>query len=737
MSTSAAKKRNAGACDLCKKRKIRCDSGVAPGNRCSNCINAGQDCTHTEVMKTLGSAKGYVETGARGRSISGFHGRPTSKRRGPLAQRDQEINVESRRASILWQIERDSTSRNCIGLQISTLPIAKRTEFWDPMKWLHPDPDDAERPEYSFPDADLLPALVELYFVHENPYYPVLHRPTFERRLKEELHLRDHRYAATLLLVCSLGARHCNDPRVCLDGVDNFHSAGWKWHNQVRVIPKQLFYKPSCYELQAIALSSLFLLAVSPAAWNQIGFGLRRAQDVGAHRRMKQPHPTAETEQWKRVFWVLLCLDWLAGTATGRPLAMHEPDYDQDFPVECDDEYWDLPEPLNFRQPNNKPSEISYFVFYAKLLEIQASVTTTIYSPRQPKDIASRTSSHVSDAHNIIAFDSALNSWLMDIPEHLRWDPERKNPLHFNQSALLYAGYYHVQILVHRPYIPAPLEVSRPGAMPSLTICTNAARACARIFNAQEKRGIEPTHSIIGVAFTAAIILLLHTWSGKRSGFAYNPAKELEDIYTCMRLLSAAENRFQSAGRFNDILVRLISVGDMSDQPFSKPYTEKTEPPQAQKSYKSSQPGLEPSAFVNRPFEHSPAGVKQLIGDMDFTSTRNATQARQPIVAPAVTPNVFANPAHPGFLAAFNPTGATDIEQLLSMEPTMHHNMVVDSDPDLLSMWSAAPSGFQLADWESYLMSTGIPPELGNFSSPSSSSSGQFPPTPPVYSHPS
>jgi hypothetical protein len=77
---------------------------------------------------------------------------------------------------------------------------------------------------------------------------------------------------------------------------------------QVRVIPKHLIYKPNLYELQTIALSSLFLLAISPVAWNQIGFGLRRAQDVGAHRRMKQAHPTAEHEQWKRVFWYFLPL---------------------------------------------------------------------------------------------------------------------------------------------------------------------------------------------------------------------------------------------------------------------------------------------------------------------------------------------------------------------------------------------------------------------------------------------
>jgi hypothetical protein len=44
-------------------------------------------------------------------------------------------------------------------------------------------------------------------------------------------------------------------------------------------------------------------------------------------------------------------------------------------------------------------------------------------------------------------------------------------------------------------------------------------------------------------AFTSAIVLLLNTWSGKRSGFAYNPSKEMEDVYKCMKMLTVAEKR--------------------------------------------------------------------------------------------------------------------------------------------------------------------------------------------------
>ncbi|KAJ7111579.1 putative fungal-specific transcription factor [Mycena crocata] len=763
------KRRTPGACDVCKKRKIRCDSGQMPGNRCTNCLQSGLDCTHAEIMKTLGSAKGYVESlETRLEKMEKLLNKllPGIDFTEQLDNEDEPNlldNVESLPRNdadhlvgaikkLTLNPEEHRFFGKSSGIQfvqtalnfkshftgphnnmMNSHPILpkKRNEYWEPVQWLIPPPDEEDNPQYVFPEPDLLSNLVELYFARDNCYYPLLHRPTFDRAVRDKLHLRDHRFAATLLMVCALGSRHCDDIRVCLDGVGGLHTAGWKYHNQVRVIPKHLIYKPNIYELQTIALSSIFLLAVSPVAWNQIGFGLRRAQDVGAHRRMKKPHPTAEDELWKRVFWVLLCLDWLAGTATGRPLAMHDSDYDQDYPVDCDDEYWELPEPLNFRQPNDCPSSISYFICYAKLLEIQASVTSTIYSPRRPKDLAGRVFPS-SDAQNIIAFDSALNSWLMEIPDHLRWDPERQNVLHFNQSALLYSGYYHVQIMVHRPYIPAPLEASRPGALPSLAICTNAARSCARIIHAQDRLGIEPNQNMLAVAFTSAIVLLLNAWSGKRSGFAYNPSKEMEDVYRCVKMLTVAEKRFLSAGRFNDILVRLISVGDMvAEGPFSKPYIEQTVPPSAQRGY-------EPSIFSSGPGSQRPdeselaASQGRFIQDL-VAGNDQIEEALRSRLRSAVAPD-FQYPENASIFPVYGSkdnaySGASDIEQLLRMEPQQLSEPV---DGDLMSMWSTAPTGFHLSEWETYIMADGVPPQLGAYSTPSSGyptspSPGQLP----------
>lgn len=47
-------------------------------------------------------------------------------------------------------------------------------------------------------------------------------------------------------------------------------------------------------------------------------------------------------------------------------------------------------------------------------------------------------------------------------------------------------------------------------------------------------------------AFVSGLILLLNIWSGKRSGYAPNPKREMEDVQRCMEILKSSENRYGS-----------------------------------------------------------------------------------------------------------------------------------------------------------------------------------------------
>ncbi len=106
-------------------------------------------------------------------------------------------------------------------------------------------------PVYVFPDPDLMLTLVTLYFTHYNSYLPLLHRPTFEKAMADGEHWTDHLYAGTLLLVCALGARHSNDPRI-FSTQPGGTEAGWRYFEQLTSFQTALQDRTSTtlYELQ-------------------------------------------------------------------------------------------------------------------------------------------------------------------------------------------------------------------------------------------------------------------------------------------------------------------------------------------------------------------------------------------------------------------------------------------------------------------------------------------------------
>lgn len=100
-------------------------------------------------------------------------------------------------------------------------------------------------------------ALTKLYFENINIFLPLLHRPSFERSIQEKLYLKDEGFASTLLLVCAVGSRWSNDPRVFLEG-GTANSCGWKWFDQVQVVRRSLLEPPTLYDLQFYSVRLLF-----------------------------------------------------------------------------------------------------------------------------------------------------------------------------------------------------------------------------------------------------------------------------------------------------------------------------------------------------------------------------------------------------------------------------------------------------------------------------------------------
>lgn len=161
-------------------------------------------------------------------------------------------------------------------------------------------------PQFDFPPHDLADALVDLFFTKETSVLPIIRRATFEGNRRANIHLLDDEFAKLFLMICALGARYSEDPRVCLPGEDGApvrHSAGWKYflqgmittstfahkaypQHRLTVNPGPLLGVISLFELQTMALSVLYLTGthVLHHAWLVCSIAIRSAQDIGAHR---------------------------------------------------------------------------------------------------------------------------------------------------------------------------------------------------------------------------------------------------------------------------------------------------------------------------------------------------------------------------------------------------------------------------------------------------------------------
>ncbi|KAJ7661670.1 fungal-specific transcription factor domain-containing protein [Mycena rosella] len=428
----------------------------------------------------------------------------------------------------------------------------RRPEFWY-CPWEKPPSPPV--PVFSFPPRDLIDSLVSIFFKRFNILVGILHEPTFKRSIATGFHLVHHPFGAVVLAVCALASRYSEDPRVVLEGTNSRLSSGWEWFRQVQHLQRDISVVPTLYDLQRIIISILYLQGTSipGSCWTLVAVGIRYLQELGVHMRkpFDRTKLSVEEELFKRVFWMFICSDTLISAFLGRPRVTRDDDYDIDYPVECDDEYWEHPDPQKrFQQPEDKPSVYAYLVSYLKLMGILGMAQKTIYSVKR----AQRGAGWIQAA--VAELDSALNQWIDSIPDHLRWDPNREDEVFATQSACLFAAYYHVQIQIHRSFISSlASEAMLSSTFPSLAICANSARSCSHIMEAHAaKHGLVAHPQAVSALMDSAIVLLLNVWGARRTGVSADPRRAANDVQKCISVLKMYERRWQIAGRHCDAL---------------------------------------------------------------------------------------------------------------------------------------------------------------------------------------
>ncbi|KAF9063838.1 hypothetical protein BDP27DRAFT_1334504 [Rhodocollybia butyracea] len=597
LPTAVKQRRLQHACDACKKRKS--DSSTKRGGPCSHCISLKVECRHTLPRKKRGPVAGQSKL---------------------LNSTNIQALTTSILSSVPYVIPKDETELRKILKELASYIRTLEDELArSESKESHQDEDgppssseeeeeDAELTErleqfrvaYSrgryngYPRISLIKAIKTglndnkndkahfdafkrlftgkynlPYFpstgparrspgiwwekVHYN--YPLLHRPTFEKSIAAGLHTYDRHFGEAVLAVCALASRYSNDPRVFMHGSQL--SAGFMWMQQVHPVPTS-FLEAQPFQRFKNLLSQMYMMFMQTttlphSGWVLCGIGMRMLQDVVSGS------PTVSTELWKRVFWYVNYIDISMSLNLGRPRAASSNDYDTELPFECDDEYWEQPGDLAFKQPAGERCKLSYWMHTLKLLNIldhfqheMSFVRRSASWRKAEQDVLARRQ------RSIIEIDKALSNWLETIRKSVvKWDPQRSDAKLFSQSTLLYLMYYFLRIETHRTSISSPA---------SLEVCISTAHSCVLVIEAHRQRdspllGPQPLATIAN----AATILVIRMWKSQRLRLNLDLVTEMGYVVKCMDFLASIEHRVQLAGRLWDTILNVIFISDLTD----------------------------------------------------------------------------------------------------------------------------------------------------------------------------
>ncbi|KAJ7767023.1 fungal-specific transcription factor domain-containing protein [Mycena maculata] len=757
LEDSAAKKKKAHRpCDMCRRKKRRCDGGQP----CGRCIQHEFNCTYQKrAMQRTSAAASYVHSlenrlktvesllqESNAVPVSGSPESPATF----APRQDQVLDILTYAIRLLNDPFPVPHSDDLSFIEISdslqslsldnpvahgfqgkssqamlvkaavdlksgdNIPNAPRSSLppkqWSIKPWMKAPP----RRTYTFPEDDLMISLISLYFDNVNIFFPIVHRPTFEKAFATNTHIHHDGFADTLLLVCALGARYSEDSRVHLPTVTECGTAGWKWFDQVQLAGLPVSGQATLYDLQCYCLAIQFIDRTSGAraSWTLAGIGIRLGVDIGVHRsKVRGRAITPEEEQEKRCYWSIVLFDSQLSGALGRSIALQY-DFDLELPLRCDDEYWEASTRRGvFCHPSDKPSLLDFFIWQIKLNRILSFVQKVLYATNRSKTLLGLNFDGWEEKV-VMELDSALNAWFDSVPMHLRWDPACENDTFFDQAAALYMSYYLVQILIHRPFIPAVRRAGAPKSFPSLTICNNAARACINVAETQQRR--RPNNPLIfgpTALFTAGIVLLLNIWGSSRTNRVESP--DLTDVHRCMDVLRANTERWPSAGSLLETLEQLLKVDhaptvrprkvyDPSPFASSETGTGSTSSSETPVSAPNNVPHLSNPQMTRGWTVHIPLTAEDAAW-ANHVDGWDEAPARAPQVSDTADP-----PNNTAYFPAPHAHGS-DLNDMQYFGVPLGDRLAHDTHlyTDTVAFWSTAPTGFEVSDWDLYLSNIG------------------------------
>ncbi|POR37002.1 hypothetical protein TPAR_02798 [Tolypocladium paradoxum] len=486
-------------CDACRKRKTRCIAS-GDGAQCVHCRLRGSPCMFQ--VDPPGRASPSVSTAEPGRDDSTLHTttsqsndrvssapEPPSPRRprvcGNLADEGRGVaastsSVSEPAASCpLTLSQAQSRFAELYGLGSDMEPILMRHRPYDPAtqeftlethgirRVLERDPgvlgcpltfhmvSDEKTLEFDATDCQVDavetcirphgPGLVELFWRHVQPCYPVLHREVFMSNYSRSY----RQIPAPLLGAVYLSALRwwAYDPELSIRPVPDSGPLRRLLHQEIL----SSYHRPKLSSIQAI----LLLLQCQPEdplnpdhtyAWGLTCQALAIGQCIGLHQNASDwSIPPWEKNVRKRLSWALYMQDRWTALAYGRPVHIHHEDWtvgelsDSDF-SDCDNSGSE-----DERTSIGTTGKMQYKLM-VRLTRILSNVESSFYTARTSVD--QDTALLYQRAQPLL---EELRAWHQSIPSSLQMDITYQRKLSFH--GYLHFSYYGVVISLIRRLI--------------------------------------------------------------------------------------------------------------------------------------------------------------------------------------------------------------------------------------------------------------------------------------------
>ncbi|KAJ7070780.1 fungal-specific transcription factor domain-containing protein [Mycena amicta] len=343
------------------------------------------------------------------------------------------------------------------------LPMAR---VWPPIK----DPSQLIQEEdldIELPPQHIQEHLLQLYFAYVHPVFPLVHKTRFlteyntspvhsptegtQPSVKPE---PAQKYSPLLLLSMFAISARFSEQDTPLPPKGKMWEAGGKYFLAAKNILAKVLHRSRPSTCQALLLLGYreFGIGSMEQGWIYIGMAIRMAIDLGlncnlVHWRSGTGDRTLfsmeETQTRRQIWWACCAADRYGSMYMGRPIAIHDDDFDTPLPDDEDEQPWETFTPRGLGA-HNPGITLASFRATGKLALILGSVITHIY-PVRASSLTSRKAS-------LAKLESRLDQWYLGLPENLRYESRRMAPS--PQVLLLHIRYWGTVLLLHRAFIP-------------------------------------------------------------------------------------------------------------------------------------------------------------------------------------------------------------------------------------------------------------------------------------------